>query len=379
MLTRVEAQNYRCLADISLDLENFQILIGPNGSGKSTFLDALLFLSDLLSDGLEIAVRVRTRNFHDLVRGRRANRFRLVVEAQFPDGDEKVRYDVAVGVDVNNEQLVIENENLVVSPGDGAPDRAVKILDRTSNQSLFTKHDRSEQSRLEVSAGFSALSTGNLTKTSPAAEWFKQLIRDQVRLVSLDSNDLYAPAPPALKKTSRMTGSYLASAVFRLATESERAFSLWLDHVRTVLPDIEDVSTTPREEDRHRYVVIRYRGGVDIPSWIVSEGTLRLLALTILPYLPDAPRVLLIEEPENAIHPAALEAVYQSLSSVYGGQVLIATHSPLLLGLAEPRHLLCFSKGPAGPVVIRGDHHPVLSDWQHDVDLGTLVASGVLG
>jgi putative AbiEii toxin of type IV toxin-antitoxin system len=164
---------------------------------------------------------------------------------------------------------------------------------------------------LEVAAGFSALSTGNLTKLSPATEWFKQLMRDQVRLVSLDPDELYAPAPPALKRTRRMTGSYLASAVFRLATVNEKAFSLWLDHVRTVLPDIEDVFTALREEDRHRHIMVRYRGGVDIPSWVISEGTLRLFALTILPYLPDAPGALLIEEPENTIHPAALEQSFR--------------------------------------------------------------------
>ena len=59
----------------------------------------------------------------------------------------------------------------------------------------------------------------------------------------------------------------------------------------------------------------------------MSEGTLRLLALTVIAYLPDAGRIYLIEEPENGIHPLATEAVYQSLSSVYGSHVFITTHS----------------------------------------------------
>jgi predicted ATPase len=87
-----------------------------------------------------------------------------------------------------------------------------------------------------------------------------------------------------------------------------------------------------------------------------------------------------VEEPENGIHPKALEGVYQSLSSVYDGQVLVASHSPLLLGLATPGDLLCFARNPSGAVdIVRGDKHPALRDWQGEVGIETFYASGVLG
>ncbi|MFB6265311.1 MAG: AAA family ATPase [Bradymonadaceae bacterium] len=41
MLERLEVQNFRCLRDVSLELEPLTILVGPNASGKSTLLDAL--------------------------------------------------------------------------------------------------------------------------------------------------------------------------------------------------------------------------------------------------------------------------------------------------------------------------------------------------
>lgn len=68
------------------------------------------------------------------------------------------------------------------------------------------------------------------------------------------------------------------------------------------------------------------------------------MALTLLAYLPNEMGTYLIEEPENGVHPKAIEGVFQSLSSVYQGQVLIATHSPLLLGLTEPAQLFCLQK-----------------------------------
>lgn len=73
---------------------------------------------------------------------------------------------------------------------------------------------------------------------------------------------------------------------------------------------------------------MHYRNGLQAPSWLVSDGTLRFLALTLLAYLPDPAGPYLIEEPENGIHPRNVETVFESLSSVYDAQVLLATHSP---------------------------------------------------
>jgi predicted ATPase len=113
---------------------------------------------------------------------------------------------------------------------------------------------------------------------------------------------------------------------------------------------------------------------------MASDGTLRLLALTLPAYLTELKGAYLIEEPENGIHPKAVETMYDSLSHVYDAQVLLATHSPVILGIAEPQEVLCFAKTNEGATdIVRGDEHPDLQNWRGEVDLGTLFASGVLG
>jgi predicted ATPase len=154
----------------------------------------------------------------------------------------------------------------------------------------------------------------------------------------------------------------------------------WVCHVREALPDVVRIESREREEDRHRYLVLHLSSGLAIPSWLVSDGTLRLLALTALAYLPEVTGTYLIEEPENGIHPRAVETVYQSLSSVYGAQVLLATHSPVILGMAEPGKILCFARDASGATdIVAGNEHPHLDRWLRTLDLGTLFASGVLG
>mgnify|MGYP001767942494 CR=1 FL=1 len=112
----------------------------------------------------------------------------------------------------------------------------------------------------------------------------------------------------------------------------------------------------------------------------MSDGTLRLLALTLLAHIPALSGIYLIEEPENGIHPQAIETVLQSLSSIYGSQVLLATHSTIALAQLEPRDVLCFAKDAAGAAdIVSGDLHPALQDWKHgEPDLGLLFATGIL-
>ena len=113
---------------------------------------------------------------------------------------------------------------------------------------------------------------------------------------------------------------------------------------------------------------------------MASDGTLRLLALTLPAYLGDFSGIYLIEEPENGIHPRAVETMYQSLSSVYDAQILVATHSPVILSIAEPSQVLCFAKSEMEATdIVLGSEHPALRDWRGETNLGTLFAAGVLG
>ena len=58
----------------------------------------------------------------------------------------------------------------------------------------------------------------------------------------------------------------------------------WLEFVRLALPELEEIRIVHREDDRHDYLMSRC-AGVEVPSWGVSEGTLRLFGLTVIPHL----------------------------------------------------------------------------------------------
>jgi predicted ATPase len=175
-------------------------------------------------------------------------------------------------------------------------------------------------------------------------------------------------------------GSNLPWVAADLQRRAPERFADWVAHLGTALPDLESIRIVEREDDKHRYLVLGYRGGLEVPSWMASDGTLRLLALTLPAYLNGLEGIYLIEEPENGIHPRAVETMFQSLSSVYGSQVLLATHSPVILSVADPKDVLCFAKSPEGATdIVTGENHPALRAWHGETNLGVLFASGVLG
>ncbi len=205
------------------------------------------------------------------------------------------------------------------------------------------------------------------------------MLENGVQNFILDSQVIRQPSPPGLGLRFEPDGSNLPWVINGLRQDKKR-FSAWVNHVKTALEDVHDIRTVEREEDRHRYLVIDYANGASVPSWLVSDGTLRLLALTIPAYLKDMQGFFLIEEPENGIHPKAMETVIQSLTSIYHGQVLIATHSPVVLNQLEAEQVLCFAKDAEGATdIVAGNRHPRLTEWKKgEPELGVLFASGIL-
>lgn len=425
MIRRIEVLNYRCLRYVSQPLDHFHVLVGPNASGKSTFLDVLGLIRDLLTRGLDDAILVRedliessgrARRVDELIFNQTADRFELAIELDIPNElrtkahnrYQIARYEIAIGKDSENGELTIVNETLWFCPE--PPPRTTPQGSRFPNEpgtppSLLTKcaQEGREWHRIVIKAGISDCFNSEIVGRSsahrsdprrfalanllqdeehfPVALWVRNILMEGIHVLALNSAAMRRPSSPSVPRTFRTDGSNLPLVVRDLRNRYEDHFKDWLEHLRIVLPDLQTIDVIERPEDRHLYLAVYYSNlEQPVPSWLLSDGTLRLFALTLLAYLPHNQEVYLIEEVENGVHPRAIEAVFDSLSSVYDGQVLLATHSPLIVGLTKPEQVLCFAKNPSGATsIVRGSEHPKLKDWRGQVDLGTLYAAGVLG
>lgn len=418
MIRAIEALRFRCLRYVRQPLEPFQVLVGPNASGKTTFLDVVAFLGRLVSDGLEAAIDERTQNFQDLVWAQEGEQFELAIEAAIPD-DRKtrltksfdtIRYEIRIGIDPQTHEVGIleekawlhhwrgrQSEQRDLFPEEPTPPSSIVTgRMRTGWQRTLSKayggNDNFYVEVREAGAGkgwFPSIrlgprksALGNLPEDEskfPVSTWLKTLLSQGVQSIVLNSLLMRKASPPRHIRGFKPDGSNLPWVITQLAKDKNQ-FQAWIAHLRTALPDVEDIRTTERPDDKHRYLVICYAGGLEVPSWMASDGTLRLLALTIPAYLSRFQGVYLVEEPENGIHPVAVETLFQSLCSVYDAQILLATHSPVILSLADAGEVLCFKKTPSGATdIVLGSEHPALRDWKGETNLGVLFAGGVLG
>jgi len=381
VITRIESRHYRCLRANGQNIGPLQVLVGANGSGKSVFLDVLRFLSSFMSEGLSKAIEYRTPNFYDLVWLREGTCFELAVEASPPMSrvpaptSTTIRYEVGVKLDPRSNVVSVSKEQATLRSAEGSK----IVIDRNEARVVFRAESPDNTLANYPDFKFGNVSAlGNVDERFPSCVWLRELLQQRIQAIALEDRKLRAPSPPAQVAGKVLDGSNLAHLVFLVEMQSE-IWNRWILHLRTALPDLESIRSVLRSEDNHRYLMLSFKNGVQVPSWVVSDGTLRLLALTILPYLPSFGEVYLIEEPETGVHPTALETIYQSLSSVYDGQIFMTSHSPVLLNLPKLEELLCFQKTDEGSRIIRGDEHPALRDWKRDVSMSDLFAAGVLG
>jgi hypothetical protein len=436
MISRIQALRYRCFNRLDIPWQHYNVLAGANGSGKSTLLDIPQLFSDILMRGLIPAFieaplsdgAPRTQNLMELTHCYRGHDFGFVLEADIAEEavtalvadaplstrenpgrwPHTVRYEIRFEI-FNQIELHIAEEFLWLIPQNAAgKDRGIQIggrrprtwrsvitrqAERTLSGSGRTREGgrtllefeiKPEQGRRDFVLRLepTQLALANLpldASLCPATVRFIEMLTQGVLTYRPDIQELHKASPPGQPKTIRADAANLPWMVLSLKQERPAMFEAWVEHVQTALPTITAIDAIRSEGDFHAHLKVDYQGDYTITSPGLSSGTLAILAYTILPYLSNPPDLVCMEEPENGIHPRAIETVLQSLSSLYNSQVWLSTHSPIVLAHTDLKSIIVMrSDGEGGVEAVAGDQHPRLQDWHGEIDLGSLFAAGVL-
>ena len=388
-----------------LRLGRFQVLVGPNGVGKTTVLDSIDFVRDCLAHGPVAAVESRgIADFKDLTWLRKGGSVEielwLDLSADLPALSESllqyrlaVRQDDKLGVCVEDEALHQYSRAWLPKSGElifSAGLKPKRLLGKTSKGTDFYSREKGSYQD-SFNFGLDKLTLA-LTPPDedryPTANAVRRFLMQGVRYIQLNSRAMRLPCPATRGTDLDLDGTNMARVVGRLLgrngvpgtqwAEPNTAVSRWVEHLRFALPDLVNIGWDKRQADNAEYLLLRYANGLVAPSWVLSDGTLRMLALTLPAFLPAESALYMVEEPENGVHPKALEIILRSLSAIPGGQMLLATHSPFVVQQCGIDSLLCFSRDEDGTHIVPGSKHPVLRDWDGTPDLGIVFAAGLL-
>jgi predicted ATPase len=181
-------------------------------------------------------------------------------------------------------------------------------------------------------------------------------------------------------------GSNLAQYLLNIRAKDTGAFGGIVEAMRFVLDyarNIEPVET--REIQPTMYLKMLEQMGdksIEIPGWLISTGTIRILALLAVLRNPQPPPLIVVEEIENGLDPRTIHMVLDEIrTAVQGGQsqVILTTHSPYLLDLLPLQTLVVVERENGGnPVFWRPSDSGEIREWAERFAPGQLYTTGRL-
>lgn len=340
MLQHFKVENFRNLRNVEADFGLLNILIGPNGAGKTSLLSAIDFVRGFFDPekGVQGYLEDRGWQYSDLPNIRHRDkviRWNLSVELGPNDllpSAGRYRYQITLS---KRKYLYVGTETLEEIYSDGI---TVPLLSRRGSIATFAnRQTRHEEVSRTLGAGHSAMAT--LIDNDRWSESYPELLAFRNWVCGFRS--YLALDPRTLRSADRgkhtqlgPSGEHLASVVAAMPKTSKQ-FELMLRRVRRFVPWVTDITVRKGKwgwvellsrEDKHT-----------LNSQQMSEGLLRLLAVTSFLYSEDAPTLLTFEEPENGVHPRLLSELVQifrdltNLKPPRRCQVFASTHSPYVL------------------------------------------------
>lgn len=407
MLTEVTIANFKSLKSVSLPLRPMSFLCGPNGSGKTNVAEALDFLSHVFRNGLQYAVAEKGGFYNMCFRGMRRTKgnieFRVRGETKTRN-ETRIRFDISFSLKTKTEAIgadftVASESHRFEFDSPAAP--AVMEIDRTGNEyslkssgaqlslpGLFGQGFDSAELERTLHRLFRARSQELLLGPPPSFAWealtgsrriAKEL--EGLRVFQISPRAARQPGTPSIEQGMGRHGENLSIAVARFLSRRELAGRL-MAWMQDASPRMSELLT--------RYTLTKQTGlflqerGVGAPWYAedLSDGTVSSLALFIC-LLEPLNRTVLIEEPENSLHPWLLKRfIERCREATAERQVILTTHSPLVVAMAEPEELFLVERhGGQTEIVAAVQRDPTLSQFirKNVLDLGEYWLSGGIG
>lgn len=327
-LTRFALKNYKSIAACDVELGPLTFLVGPNGAGKSNFLDALRFVTESLRSSLDNALRerggiseVRRRS------GGHPTHFALRLYFQLPSG-ESGHYAFRVGARSQG-GFDVQDEECQIHSAEAVGKTAHFSVKSGEVMSCSEPGPAASRDRLYL-VNASGLAAFRPLYEALSNMGYYSLNPDRIR-------DLQAPDAGELLARD---GSNISSVLKQMSTSNPERRARVEEYLSKVVPGVKGVDVLvmgPKSTLEFRQQV---RGAKD--PWrclaaSMSDGTVRALGVLVALFQAGGgtrPEVRLvgIEEPEIALHPAAAGLLLDCLKEAsHSTQVIVTSHSPDLL------------------------------------------------
>jgi predicted ATPase len=381
-LTKLTLQNFRSIRHETVEFSNPLVLVGKNGSGKSNFVDALSFLSDCVSGSLMGAM------------SRHNNLWSDTTFAISPQTGLTVPRPIGLRAEIVNAEIGTSSGHyaFMLHLSNGEPEIIREQCTLVGNDNVSVWYDRKEtEFRTNIHSIVPNIDRQALVL--PAIIGMKQLSSLRALAVIRD----YAILPEAVRQSNEYSsssfllrnGSNLASVLEKIEARDKEASQRIRELLEPVIPELTRILAAPTTiyDARSLRLSLLFGQMIDgederfFDASCMSDGTLAVLGLIVAALQSFPPSLMSIEEPENHVHPGALDSIADIIEiAAQRSQVVITTHSPELLDTKwlQPENIRVVEWEKGTTYISKLGDAPVQALQQHLMGAGELLRANAL-
>lgn len=383
-LERIRIANFKSLKDVEITPSGLVTLVGPNGAGKTNFALAMKFLAEVYQHGLEAAI-ARAGGIENIaLRKMRRSRSPITFDVRVAfEADELARLGLPrpitatlaaanglvirhafsckpLGASIRAEYAVQEETLQVLTRGQD-PHALVYELKRDARNHVtlhkgrpFCKSPKMRSVWAELADRAGALlesrrRSPQQTVFAPCAlggplPWALSEFLGELAVFRFSPGEAREGGTPTPNPTLGMRGSDLPALVDWLQRKRKARWQDVLEAMRDVVPALEDIVVQILPTKRLGLYFTEEGIGRPWRADEVSDGTMHALCLLVACADPRV-SALVIEEPENSLHPWALEELGKRLRKLAKTKtVMVTTQSPVFIDLLYPSEVWIVSR-----------------------------------
>lgn len=376
MIDRVHFENFKSLADVTIDLGRFTVLVGPNGCGKSSVLQGIDLLSqtgiprgrdaglgrfDVTFSGPTSPLRLAGDELMPMVFVvRRLDDGRPVtLEVRFDfEPTEPYSASVKVVLDDPGEHI----ETTLPAQIDLHRETARRLLNdervRRFASCVYLRLDASRMVETSIPADESPRMRFDGAGLASVLAWMKGAAEDELAAITT----ALAQVVPGVRRIRTLRARVTDKEMERLDVEGQ---PIWRTVDKTSMGD--------------RFEVV-FANGFPVPADLLSEGTVLALGLLTKLHEPQRPRLVLLDDIDRGLHLSAQAEMVKRLRAILDRepdlQIVCTTHSPYLLDLFAPEEVRVMAIDAERRTHVRAlSDHPDIEKWKIGTQTGELWAT----
>ena len=418
----IRIANFKSFADLTVELNDFNLLVGANASGKSNFVQAFKFLRDIATQGLEDAISLQggveyLRNVN--IGDTQPLIFHVVVQEESTWqmlNDRRYRihsfdYKFCLQFDKQGNGYTVARDRIILTywweeiTHEDMMNPVAAAEQRAKYAAKSTVEFKNSGERLEILSTsaepeplFSANEIGFLTSNAnqslsaktllletPFAHFFAESAWDwhrEIGIYDFDPTKAKRVIPVAGRSELETDGSNLAVVLRNLLSDDNARRNL-RNLCRDSLPYVKSLGVE-QVADRFLSITLRetFAEDKDLPAFLISDGTANIMALVVALFFQKQKRFAIFEEPERYLYPKVISGLMELFKEVSEKkQVLLTTHNPEVVKYAGIDNILLISRDKDGfsRITKPADSEPVKIFLDHDLGVDDLFVDDFLG